>query len=395
MDFSLSKIQGCFLALAIIFSLLLTATRPALAQTESVFYSFDGTYGGFPQNLTLVIDKNGNFYGTTPDGGTYGAGTVFEVTASGNEMVLHSFEAEGTDGYYPFASLVLDKKGNLYGTTYWGGTYGYGTVFMVTPSGTETILHSFDRRVEGYWPTTSLVIDKQGNLYGTTNDGGIYDNGTVFMVTPSGTATVLHKFNSDGTDGYKPNDGLILDAKGDLLGSTMYGGAYGGGTVFELTASGTEKILWNFDSSGTDGYYPCTGLVRDKKGYLYGATNAGGANTYGTVFQMKRSGKKEKTLFSFNPDNGTDGDYPTAALVLDQTDNLYGMTPCTFGIYGYGTVFEVTPSGTETVLHSFNWDGTDGYYPYGGLVFDKLGNLYGTTVYGGAHDFGTVDMVTP
>ncbi|HTR27010.1 MAG TPA: choice-of-anchor tandem repeat GloVer-containing protein [Terriglobales bacterium] len=372
------------LILTLLPALLLAALSPALAQTETVLYSFVNVPdGAIPYAVTPVLDKNGNLYGTTMRGGAYGYGTVFEVTPTGTETVLHSFNNDGTDGIYPYNGLVLGKKGNLYGITTGGGAYGYGMVFALTPSGKGTILHSFQwNGIDGFGPFGGLVKDKKGNLYGTTSYGGAHGDGTVFELTTLGTETILYSFDANGTDGYNPDSTLILDAAGNIYGTTGNGGLYGYGTVFKLTPSGIETILHSFGASG-DGYYPSAGMVLDKKGNLYGTTGTGGAYGYGTVFELDSTGT-ETILHNFNAD-GTDGTDPQAGLVLGKKGVLYGTT-VSGGAFcspsGCGTVFELTRTGKESILHSFGAAG-DGYYPYGGLVLDKQGNAYGTTYAGG------------
>ena len=348
------------------------------------------------------------------------AATLFVVNiqaaAQIQEKVLHSFNPGGTDGVDPEVVLIFDAVGNLYSTTYYGGTYGYGTVFELTPAAggtwTEKVLHNFnDDGTDGYQPVASLIFDAAGNLYGTTEAGGTYSAGTVFELTPAAGGTwtekVLHNFNSDGTDGFFPSAGLVLDAAGNLYGTTLGGGTSNRGTVFELTpAAGggwTEQVLHNFNLDGTDGYYPLAGLIFDAAGDLYGTTSSGGAYGYGTVFELTPAAGgtwTEKVLHSFN-NEGTDGVNPQAGLILDAAGSLYGTTvqggtgsSCPNGC---GTIFELTPAAggtwTEKVLHNF--DGTDGYQPYADLIFDAAGNLYGTTEAGGTYSAGTVFELTP
>src|SRR5664280_840402 len=290
--------------LAILAATLFVASTWAAAQVqEKVLHNFnnDGTDGVGPR-ASLIFDAAGNLYGTTRIGGTYGSGTVFELmpVAGGTwtEQVLHSF-GNGADGREPVAGLILDTAGNLYGTTVAGGTYGDGTVFELTPAAggnwTEQVLHNFNSDgTDGTNPNAGLIFDATGNLYGTTPDGGTYAYyGTVFELTPDGsggwTERVLHSFGN-GTDGSSPYTGLVFDAAGNLYGATLYGGTYGAaGTVFELTPAGggtwTEQVLHNF-GSGTDGANPYAALVRDAAGNLYGTTNYGGTNNDGTVFEI-------------------------------------------------------------------------------------------------------------
>jgi uncharacterized repeat protein (TIGR03803 family) len=367
---------------------------PAHGQTEKVLYSFaNNPDGANPRYATPVLDTKGNLYGTTEYGGAYGFGAVYEVTPSGTETILHSFDVNGRDGAYPVASLVM-YRGNLYGTTVEGGTDNIdGTVFELkhtTKGWTETILHSFGASGDGSQPYCALTLDTAGNLYGTTNVGGAYNQGTVFEVTPSGMETILWSFGS-GTDGANPLAGVVRDAAGNLYGTTANGGAYGYGAVFELTPSRTEKILHSFDVNGADGAYPVARLLR-YKGNLYGTTANGGAYGDGTLFEVTLSGT-ETILHSF-ANNDIDGINPYAGLTL-YNGNFYGTTANGGGIGGVaGIVFEMTASGTETILHVFGGN-PDGAFPWGGVVFDKSGNLYGTTFSGGANGVGTVFRVAP
>src|SRR5271167_2273777 len=389
--------------------------------TERVLYSFCSqrscTDGETP-GAGLIFDAAGNLYGTTSGGGTGTYfGTVFELTPTAGggwmEQVLHSFN--GGDGYWPFAGLIFDAAGNLYGTTYVGGAYGEGTVFELTPAAgggwTERVLYSFCSQrscTDGETPGAGLIFDAAGNLYGTTSGGGTGTYfGTVFELTPTAGGgwmeQVLHSFN--GGDGYWPFAGLIFDAAGNLYGTTYVGGAYGEGTVFELTpAAGggwTERVLYSFCSqrSCTDGETPGAGLIFDAAGNLYGTTSGGGTGTYfGTVFELTPTaggGWMEQVLHSFN---GGDGYWPFAGLIFDAAGNLYGTT-YVGGAYGEGTVFELTPAAgggwTEQVLYNFKHNGTDGYNPEAGLIFDKNGNLYSTTLAGGTYGEGTVFELRP
>ncbi len=383
--------------------------------TEQVLYTFNGTAtDGASPYAGLISDAAGNLYGTTLEGGD-SWGTVFELTpqAGGGwtEQVLHSFNAfNGTDGFLPYAGLIFDAAGNLYGTTSGGGTFGGGTVFELTPQSgggwTEQVLYSFNQNgTDGYTPEAGVIFDAAGNLYGTTYWGGTYDHGTVFELTAQAgggwTEQVLHSFN--GTDGSHPNAGLIFDGVGNLYGTTSAGGTYDNGTVFELTAQAgggwTENVLHSFNDNGTDGYNPQAGLVFDGSRNLYGTTMYGGLNGDGTVFELTpRAGGTwtENVLYDFG--NGTDGHGPAAGLIFDGAGNLYGTT-LFGGANSYGAVFELTPTGgggwTEKVLHSFDINGTDGYNPYAGLIFDAAGNLYGTTLAGGTYNNGVVFEITP
>ena len=250
--------------------------------------------------------------------------------------MLHSF-AGGTDGAYPAAGLVFDKKGNLYGTTKEGGGHN-GTVFKLTPSGKETVLYNFSGNSDGYYPEAGLILDAKGNFYGTTTLGGGYFGGTVFKVTPSGKEAVLYRFCSQNncTDGSTPG-GLVFDANGNLYGATNSGGGTNNGTVFKLTPSRKETVLYSF-TGGTDGAFP-SGLVLDEKGSLYGTTAQAGANRGGTVFKVAPSTRKETVLYSFT---GADGANPRAGVAFDKQGNLYGTTYYG-GTNNNGIVFKLVP----------------------------------------------------
>jgi uncharacterized repeat protein (TIGR03803 family) len=381
-----------------------TVTVSCGAGTESVLYSFaSGTGDGANPQAGLITDASGNLYGTTQAGGANSKGTVFKLTPNGvggyTESVLHSFV--GSDGANPGAPLIMDANGNLYGTTVYGATNNNGTVFKLTADGsggyTESTLYSFAVDTNGGNSQSALIIDKNGNLYGTNFDGGVNGVGTVFKLTPNGTGgyteSVLHSFI--GSDGAYPPAGLIIDTNGNLYGTTQAGGANSKGTVFKLTPNGvsgyTESVLHSF--VGSDGAYPTTSLITDTNGNLYGTTNGGGANAKGTVFKLTLDGSgsyTESVLYSFG--TGTDGANPNASLIADTSGNLYGTTQAG-GTNNNGTVYKLTPSSsggyTESVLYSFS-TGSDGASPAASLFTDAFGNLYGTTYVGGTNNSGTI-----
>jgi uncharacterized repeat protein (TIGR03803 family) len=352
--------------------------------SEAVLHSFSGETGDGANPFAGLLNVNGTLYGTTYFGGSNDAGTVYSVTASGKETVLHSFVGGSKDGREPLAGLV-NVDGTLYSTTRFGGTNDYGVVFSIKPSGKERVLHSFYGS-NGAEPAAGLV-NVNGTLYGTTEFGGPYDYGTVFAITTSGNETVLHTFGASSDDGGHPLAGLV-DVNGTLYGTTNGGGAHSYGTVFAITTSGNETVLYSFGDGSGDGTYPQAGLV-NVNGTLYGTTNGGGKSNAGAVFAITTSGG-ETLLHSFGAtqDDGADPD----AGLLNVNGTLYGTTYYG-GASGYGTVFAITPSGTETVLHSFGFHGRDGRNPYSALVSVK-GTLYGTTYKGGA-GYGTVFSVTP
>lgn len=397
----LCRFWGFIVAVALM-TLAGVGTASASAK-ETVLYSFAcGTDGCGPAG-TLARDAAGNLYGATATGGnlacsvaeSYGCGTVFELTPNSGggwtETVLYSFTA-GTDGALPYSGVVLDASGNLYGTTSLGGggtlcgygALGCGTVFKLTYSNggwTETVLYSFSGGTDGSNPISGLVLDKVGNLYGTTVTGGGRAYGTVFELSPiSGgwTESVLYSF-TNGSDGYAPESSVVFDHLGNLYGTAEVG-LYGGGTVFRLapSASGwTESTIWSF-SGGYDGSGPTGVIVHE--GALYGTTSAGGDYNLGTAFQLTPAigNWTMNVIHAFT--GGNDGGEPLAGLVAGQRD-LYGTT-LYGGYYLFGTVFRLTPpkgngEWTETVLYNFT-GGSDGGNPDSPLTIGP-GGLFGLT----------------
>ncbi len=352
----------------------------------------ESPYGG------LARDNAGNLYGTTYGGGAFGAGTVFKLDPSGHETVLYSFcpAAGCTDGATPHAGVIRDGGGNLYGTTTRGGAEDEGAVFELDIHGTETVLYSFcslSECVDGLGPEGSLLRDSSGNLYGTTFSGGSHGGGTIFEISAPGVETVLYNFCSVGvglcTDGSHPAAALIRDTAGNFYGTTVDGGnKYG--TVFELDASGFESVLYAFcpqPPSCIDGRGPNGTLIRDAAGNLYGTSVNGGSGGVGVVFQINPA-NQERVLHNFRGSSGGDGALPDDALVQDSSGNLYGTT-FEGGTVNWGTVFKLTKTGKETVLINFGLNHNGGF-PYAGVIRDVAGNLYGTTTGGGTHGFGTV-----
>jgi len=377
------------LALVVVLGQGVVATPSAEAQgTLTVLYSFgsSGNADGFTPQGGLLRDPAGNLYGTTYHGGARrcgfgdGCGTVFRLDTTGREAVLYRF-SRVSDGLYPLAGLVRDAAGNLYGTANQGGASNWGTVFKLDTTGSVTVLHSFTGGTDGSFPGAGLIWDAAGNLYGTTSAGGASNGGTVFKLDATGTETVLYSFT--GMDGKNPVAGLVRDAAGNLYGTTQLGGAFDLGTVFKLDTTGVETVLHSFH--GRDGGYPYCSLVRDAAGNFYGTTNGGGASGQGTVFKVNGTGR-ETVLYSFT--GQLDGEYLYAGLVRDPAGNLYGTTYAG-GDSKVGTVFKLDTTGAETVLYSFT-GGADGSSPQAGLIRDAAGNLYGTTVGGGTFGGGTV-----
>jgi uncharacterized repeat protein (TIGR03803 family) len=336
----------------------------------------------------LIQDAAGNLYGTTSSGG-YGFGVVFKLDTAYHETVLYAFH--GPDGATPHGALVLDGSGNLYGTTSGGGDSALGTVFKIDSQGVETVLHSFTGNPDGAHPYSGLVLDNSGNLYGTTEHGGLFGSGTIFKIETTGVETVLHSFAGGSLDGANPEARLILDPSGDLYGTTFAGGSGGYGTVFKLDATNTETILYNF-TGGSDGGNPFGGVTRDANGVLYGTTEVtglpGDPRPYGcckgNVYVL--NGNSETVLYAFM--GGNDGGTPVSDLVL-YNGVLYGTT-LSGGPGHRGTVFRVTiATGSESVLHGFTGQ-ADGGNPKAGVLMNAEGVLYGTAERGGEFLRGTV-----
>jgi uncharacterized repeat protein (TIGR03803 family) len=363
----------------------------------------------------LVQNAAGTLFGTTVGGGKKCllrkfdhnvCGTVFKLNKVGKETVLYRFTG-APDGGWPYSRLVRDAAGNLYGTTAYAGdsscSHGCGIVFKVDSTGKETVLYSFTGRPDGANPYAGLVRDAAGNLYGTAL-GGRRGFGVVFNVDSTGKETVQYGFT--GSEGDDPLGGLFRDGAGNLYGTTVTGGTgcahYACGTVFKLSKTGKETVLYSF-TGPPDGANPYSGLVRDAAGSVYGTTVNGGTGTEcggscGTVFKVDSAGK-ETVLHSFT--GGTDGAGPLAGVVLDAQGNLYGTTyyggsgKCNDGVgVGCGTVFKVDSTGKETVLYNFT-GGSDGAGPRAGLLRDSAGNLYGTAFIAGAFGGGVVFKLTP
>jgi uncharacterized repeat protein (TIGR03803 family) len=339
-------------------------------------------------------------------------------SALAGEKVLYQFPG-GNRGNYPQFGVVFDSKGNAYGTTYYGGRYGWGIIFELEKSNhgwTEQVLYNFLGSSDGFNPAGNLLIDAAGNLYGTTQSGGThtgclqgeeYCGGTVFELTQSNGSwkhIVLYNFCSDSgcSDGAVPN-GLVFDKAGNLYGTTGAGGQQcegGCGTVYELTPSNgswTEKVLYAFDDTG-NGFFPAAGITIDQSGNLYGTTYAGGGYNYGLVFMLKptKRGWQEVMLYAF--DGSTNNKDANGYLTLDAAGNIFGTTSdgyngCT---YECGMVFRLSRSRGQWVESAvYTFDGTHGASPNPGLILDSAGNFYGSTILGGKNNFGEVFELKP
>ena len=388
--------------LAYITALCLATALVAHSQTFTTLMQFNGTSGGWGTSA-LVQGANGNLWGSTESFGKYGYGTLFEIAPRGQLTDVHDFCSPTgcTDGTNPNAALLLASDGNLYGTTNGGpGDSTGGTVFKITPSGQIVTIYTFCSQAncaDGIGPS-ALIQGRNGNLYGTTYGGGTSPNcfsgscGTIFEVTLTGTLTTLYNFCSqlNCTDGYAPT-GLIQGTDGNFYGTASQGGTNNTGTFFAMNSSGQVSIQHQFDAAA-EGYVP-SALVQGNDGNLYGTTRGGGPfGNNGTVFQITPLGQITVLHNFCAVTSCSDGQQPQRALTLGSDGNFYGTTASgganqnCGASHGCGTVFEITPAGQLTTLYSFCAQAgcPDGSSPVASLVQRTDGSFYGTTVTGGA-----------
>jgi len=375
------------------------------AKAGAVFttlYSFTGTNDGANPQAALVQGSDGEFYGTTaPVATNDGYGTVFKITTEGVLTTLYSFTG-GDDGADPLASLVLGRDGNFYGTTYGGGMYSNGTVFKITTNGMMTSLYSFAGPNDGAHPMAGLVQGSDGYFYGTTYNGGTNGNGTVFKIGSNGALTTLHLF--DYLDGAYPQAALVQGKDGNFYGTTDNGGTNGGfGTVFDISTNGSLTTLFSFGGyeNGVNGVFPQAALVLGRDGNFYGTCENGGpypaytVEFFGTVFIFSNEEGVGALGAIYYFGDGNDGGAPNG-LVQGSDGFLYGTTQVAGGD-GNGTVFQISTNGALTSLYSFT-GGSDGEFPQAALVQGRDGSFYGTTsgffVYRGTYGFGTVFRLT-
>jgi uncharacterized repeat protein (TIGR03803 family) len=384
-------IRRAALASTAIAALALIGMQPVQAQTFTVLYTFTGGADGGTPMATPVL-YNAAVYGTTSGGGKSASGTVYGYSVKEKkEVALHSFA--GSDGADPIAGLVQGSNGNFYGAAYKGGANNYGTMYELTPAGEFTLLHSFGGPPsEGIGPAGTLAFDALGDLFGTTYVGGSRKGwGTVYEYSAAGVFSTGQSFSPDGA---LPRGGLNY-IEGKLYGTTCGCGSLPyGGTIYEV---GVQTALYTF-TGGPDGSQPLASLIGDSQGNLYGTASAGGSgnfgNGYGVVFKFDTATGQETVLHTFT---GPDGGVPTAPLTWDAQGNLYGTTSIG-GAYGYGNVFKLEPSGNFTSLHDFT-GGADGGRPYAGVIVDAKGNVWGAASAGGSANvpggYGTLFVIAP
>jgi uncharacterized repeat protein (TIGR03803 family) len=383
-------------AMAAIACLVLLPVQAEAQLTLTNLASFSVFPNGANPEAALVRGNDGNFYGTTPVGGSNSTGTIFKVTTNGVVTTLHAFTGS-VDGKNPQAGLVLGTDGNFYGTTAGGGTKGDGTVFKITTNNVFTSLHSFTNRSDGAVPKAALVQGSDGNFYGTTSTGGTnsfetngVSFGTVFKITTNGMLTTLYDF-TNRSDGEVPKAALVQGSDGNFYGTTSLGGTNSAetngvsfGTVFKITTNGTLTTVYDFTNK-SNGEVPEAALVQGSNGNFYGTTSIGGDYGAGTVFSVTTNG----ALTSFSLFGGIDGSHPVAALVKNTNNgSFYGTTEDGGTNGGNGTVFQITTNGTLTILYSFT-GGNDGAYPKAALAQGSDGNYYGMAASGGMGN-GTV-----
>src|SRR5580658_1175781 len=363
--------------------------------TETVLYNFPSVPNGSTPYASVIRDAAGNLFGTASKGGLYNSGVIFEVDTAGNETVLYNFTG-AADGGTPEASLFRDTAGNLYGTAMTGGAKNSGTVYKLDTAGKLTVLHNFQGGTkDGTSPQTPVLLDGNGSLYGTTQYGGASHGGVVYKVDSTGQETLVYSFPG-GTDGAQPMAGLTIDAAGNLYGTTAYGGYSDGecravihvrnggcGVVFKIDTAGNYSLLYSFGAR-PDGEDPEASVTLDDEGNIYGTTYLGGTAGMGAVYKIDTTGQ-ETVLYSFD---GFNAYHPTSGVVFDSSGNLYGVTSG-----GDGSAYKLDPAGNQTILYSFT-GGSDGGDPTG-VAIDTTGNLYGTTQLGGPANLGAVFKLDP
>ncbi|HWY56158.1 MAG TPA: choice-of-anchor tandem repeat GloVer-containing protein [Terriglobales bacterium] len=342
--------------------------------------------------------------------GIFAVVAALALTAwASTEKVLWDFKG-GSDGSGPWSNyFISDAKGNLYAATAAGGTYGAGVVFMLSPTGKETILYEFKGQSngDGAAPHGHLTFDAKGNIYGTTQEGGTNGTGTVYELSPKSGGgwkeKVIYTFSAAGADGTAPSAGMTIGADGTMYSTTPDGGAFGAGTVFSLKKTSTgwkQTVIQNLNGSSNGGY-PYEGLMMDAAGNLYGAAPTGGASGQGVIYRLShtRQGWVDTVLHSFTGQNGDGSGLYWIDLISDTSGNIYGATSFG-GTNGTGTVWELVYSErkktySEKILYEFGGNGSgDGNNPYGGLAMDAKGNLYGATLNGGPSNIGTCYKLT-
>ena len=396
-----------------IFAVVFTLALSVPANAEKVLWNFaGGSDGSGPWSNYFISDAKGNLYAATASGGTYSVGVVFMLTPAGKETVLYEFKGQASgDGASPHGRLAFDANGNIYGTTQGGGTNGTGTVYELSPKSgggwKEKVIYSFSATgADGINPSAGMTIAPDGTMFSTAPDGGAYNGGVIFSMKKTSKGwkqTVIHSINFPSEGGF-PYEGLLRDEAGNLYGAAPAGGASQNGVIYRLslTKKGwVDTVLYNFTDQNGDGsglYW--IDLISDKSGNIYGATSFGGTNGTGTVWELVYSGTKktysESILYEFGASGSGDGDNPYGGLAMDSEGNLYGTT-LNGGASNLGTSYKLTKQGKtwkETILHSF-LGANDGAQPTGNPYLDAKGRVYGMAETGGTSNLGIAYRITP
>ncbi len=368
---------------------LLSAGR-APAQSYNVLHQFsNGTNDGANPYMSLVQGTDGNFYGTTYYGGASNRGTIFRINSTGSFTDLYQFKGSlANDGAYPEAALLQASDGNFYGTTYEGGSNNFGVIFRMTPAGVLTNLHIFQPIAahDGRWSYAPLIQGTDGLLYGTTTGGGTNSDGTVFQMTLSGNESVIYSF-SNSVDGNSPDAGLFQGSDGNFYGTAEAGGSHGVGTFFRITSAGVLTPLHEFGATTSDGQNPYAGIIQGYNGNYYGTTYLGGSNSHGTVFMMTSSGVFTN-IYNFGGVT-YDGLTPQGGVIQGSDSYLYGATYIG-GTNNDGALFKIGTNGGMIQLHAFGTGVGDGTHPLSGVVEGSDGNYYGATYQGGTNNDGAI-----
>ena len=400
----------------LVLSLVVLLTGAVFATTTNLLYSFGGDEDGEYVDSDLVVDSAGNIYGTSVQGGTFGTGTVWELSPSASgwvHTVLYSFTG-GADGGQPYKGVTLDAEENLYGTAVVGGSGGVcaedgcGVVYKLTHSSagwTQSVIYNFTGGNDGYGPGSGVTFDNRGNMYGTTPVGGAKGYGTIWQLKPQANGRwqfrLVHTFTG-GADGGTGSAGrFLIDKVGNLYNVATVGGIYGSGTAYELTPAANSQwkftLLYAFKGQ-PDAGFPYGGLAMDTRGNLYGTTYYDGANDLGSVYRLSRQSGvwRESVLYSFK--GGADGSSSISNLVFDAAGNMYGTTSEGGAGCSCGVIFKMTPGTngkwTESIAYRFQGQPDPGF-AYNGMVVDSKGNFYGATVHGGSGNEGAIYQFTP
>jgi uncharacterized repeat protein (TIGR03803 family) len=401
---SLVAVAFCALAQATLTACGGNGNGSAPPQTQ-VLHSFGTEAPAFVSPTGLVLGTDGNFYGTAL-GGAYNGGVIFKITPAGVASVVHSFDPSTGDGEEP-GPLILASDGNFYGTTVGGGTNGWGTVFKMTPNGTESVLYSFKGYPSDSAGASGVFQAGDGTLYGTSDFGGTYNKGTVFKVSPSGIETVLYSFGSAANDPARDVSALVEGDDGNFYGVSAFGGTSNLGAVFRITPEGILTLVHSFTGGSNDGVAGSgSGLLKGSDGNFYGIASGYGPNGAGIVYRLTPAGV-ETIVYAFGPStSGGVGSFPEGTLSEDPDGNLYGGTqdggyPRTVcGDHGCtntgssGTIFEITAAGNAVLLSNFGPSAADGTNPSGPPIQGPDGSLYGVTINGGADDGGVFYKIT-